>query len=112
MPTKHKDGHISVLLSYADDGFALNLPDIDVGVNFSGIDRKYKVVKSVIDKNNANAYTKFLELGAPQEASEEIQDVIRKAGELKFEEIGSVDKDNTTVTINMTNNSVILIELF
>ena len=112
MPTLHKDGHISVLLSYADDGFSLNLPNIDVDINFSGINRKYKVVKSVIDKNNANAYTKFLELGEPQDATPEIQDVIRKAGELNFEEIGNVDGENSVVTINMTNNSVILLELF
>lgn len=112
MPSKHEDGHISVLLCYADDAFNLDLPNVTFDINFSGIEREYKVKYSVIDKTNANCYTKFLELGSPQDASEEVKDVIRKAGELKYEDFGVVTPENPNVTLTMTNNAVVLIELF
>lgn len=113
MPSKHKeDGHMSVLMCYADDRFALDLPTRDFEVNFANLDKKYNVVKYVIDKEKANAYTKFLELGSPQDATEEQQQAIRDAGALKAEEIGTITPDNSVVKFEMKNNAVVLLELF
>jgi len=112
MPTKHKDGHISILLAYADDGFAIDLPDISFDIHIEGIDKTYTVKKQVIDKTNANCYTKFLELGSPQDASEKIQAIIREAGTLKVEDCGQITPENPYVNLAMTNNAVVLIELF
>lgn len=113
MPSRHKkDGHMSILMCYGDDGFVLPRPTKDFEIEMSGIDREYKVVKYVIDKTHANVYTKFLELGEPQDASEEIQKVIREAGALKAEECGTVTPESNTVYVEMENNAVVLLELF
>ncbi|MBQ6846742.1 MAG: hypothetical protein IJO61_06380, partial [Oscillospiraceae bacterium] len=81
-------------------------------IDLSGIDREYKIVKYVIDKNHANCYTKFLELGEPQDAPEDVQAIIRGAGTLKAEECGTVSPDNTIFNLKMENNAVVLLELF
>jgi len=113
MPSRHKDdGHMSVLMCYGDDGFVLPRPTKDFEIEFAGIDKKYNVVKYVIDKNNANCYTKFLELGEPQDAPEDIQAIIREAGTLKPEECGTVSPENITLNVRMENNAVVLLELY
>lgn len=112
MPTKHKDGHMSVLMVYADDRFELNLAEKNLEIDMSGLDREYKVFAYVIDKNHSNAYTKFVELGEPQNPSEEVKKQIREAGTLKAEKIGVVSPQNTVVEITAAENSVILLEFF
>ncbi|MBQ4517131.1 MAG: hypothetical protein II997_00920 [Clostridia bacterium] len=111
MPTKHKDGHYSVLLCYADDGFALDLPTHNFEINLSGLKGKYQVTQYVIDKDTANAYSKFVELGEPQNATEEQKKAIREAGTLKPESLGTVSKENPCVALTMQNNAVVLLEI-
>jgi len=100
------------LMCYGDDSFVLPRPDKEVKIEFSGLTDKYRVVKYVIDKTHANAYTKFLELGEPQEASEEIQHIIREAGALREVDIGTVSPENYVLSVPMKNNAVVLLELF
>ncbi|MBQ3225243.1 MAG: hypothetical protein IJB42_05995, partial [Oscillospiraceae bacterium] len=112
MPSRHKsDGHISILMCYGDDGFVLPRPTKDFEIEMSGIDKEYKVIKYVIDKTHANCYTKFLELGEPQDASEEIKEEIRRAGALVAEDAGTVSPENNILTLTMENNAVVLLEL-
>ncbi len=112
MPSRHaSDGHISVLLCYADPTFAVNLPEKTFDTVFEGLDKEYKVVKYVIDKTHANCYTKFCELGKPQDASEEIKEEIRRAGALVAEDAGTVSPENNVLTLTMENNAVVLLEL-
>ncbi len=112
MPTKHKDGHISALIAYADGKFKAELPEIDAPVYFNGIDRAYRAVKYVIDKNHANAIKKYKELGSPQNPTDEERKAIYDFGSLKCEEIGTVSPENPKVNLTLDNNAVVLIELF
>jgi len=113
LPSRHSaDGHMSILLCYADDTFTAKRPTDDFEVKFSNLDQEYKIVKYVIDKTHANAYTKFLELGGPQNASAEVQQQIRDAGALVAEECGTVSPQNEFITLTMTENAVVLLELY
>ena len=112
MPTKHADGHISVLLAYGDDFFKRDLADRPVKIDLSGLDRAYQVKTWRIDKQNANAYTKFLELGSPQDPTEEQKELIRQAGTLQMEDLCTVAPQNPIVELVMENNSVVLLELY
>lgn len=113
MPSRHTtDGHMSILLCYGDDGFALPRPTKEFVFEMSGIDKTYRVEKYVIDKTHANAYTKFVELGEPQNPSEEIKQQIREAGALKAEPVGIITPADNKVAVTMENNAVVLLELF
>ncbi len=107
-----EDGHMSILMCYADDSFTLKRETDDFEVRFSNLEKEYKIVKYVIDKTHANVYTKFLELGSPQDASPEIQKQIRDAGALCAEECGYVSPENEIITLTMEENAVVLLELF
>lgn len=111
MPTGHADGHISVLMAYGDDFFKRQLEDKQVQIDLSGLDRKYSVKLWRIDKNHANVYTKFLELGSPQDPTEEQKEQIRQAGALQAECLGTVTPENSMIRFSMTNNAVVLLEL-
>lgn len=111
-PTRHNDGHLSCLLSYADQYLMLDLPDLTFDVVFDGLDGEYKVTKYVIDKTHANVYTKFLELGSPQNPTEEIKRKIREAGELREEYAGTVSPESNTLSITMENHAVVLLEAY
>lgn len=73
---------------------------------------KLGVEKYVIDKTHANAYTKFVELGEPQNPSEEVKQAIREAGALKLEPVGVITPADNKVSVTMDNNAVVLLELF
>lgn len=94
------------------DGFLLPRPTKEFVFEMSGINQDYRVVKYLTDKNHANAYTKFVEFGEPQNPSEEIKQQIRVAGALKPEEAGVISPDNNKVKVTMENNAVVLLELF
>lgn len=112
MPTKHADGHFSVLLCYADGEFRLALPDMKVPVKFEGIDKEYKVISYTIDKNHANAITKYRELGCPDNPTEEEKQIIREFASLHPENIGKISPSNNALTLDMEQNAVVLLELF
>ena len=113
LPSRHRaDGHMSILMCYADDAFSAKRDTADFQVKFSGLDKEYRIEKYIIDKTHANAYTKFLQLGQPQNPSPEIRQQIRDAGALTAEVCGTVSPGNDTVTVTMTENAVVLLELY
>lgn len=112
MPTKHPDGHMSVLLAYGDDALKRQLSDLNVQIDLRGLDRTYNGKIWRIDKENANGYTKFLELGSPQDPTGEQKAQIRQAGTLQAEALPAVDPENPVVSFPMKNNSVVLLELY
>ena len=71
----------------------------------------YRVTGWLIDSKNANAYTKFLELGSPAAPTEAQLSEIRSAGTLKPVSLGCITAENNTVTVTMENNAVVLLEL-
>jgi beta-xylosidase len=99
-------------MCYADDAFSAKRDTADFQVKFSGLDKEYRIEKYIIDKTHANAYTKFLDLGQPQNPSPEIRQQIRDAGALTAEVCGTVSPGNDTVTVTMTENAVVLLELY
>lgn len=111
MPTKHEDGHISVLLCYADDIFTRQLKPATADIEFAGITGDYKVTGWRIDADHANAIRKFKELGQPAEPTEEQKAAIREFGSLKPEDMGTVTAESPTITIKMENNATLLLEL-
>ena len=112
MPTKHADGHMSILLCYADDAFIRQLKPLSVDVTFAGITDSYTVTGWRIDADHANAIRKFKELGQPAEPTEEQKAAIREFGALKPETLGTVTPENPVLNIKMENNATVLLELF
>ena len=112
MPTKHPDGHISILMAYGDDFLKRQLADKEVQIDLSGLAGKYSAKLWRIDKNHANCYTKFLELGSPQDPTEEQKEIIRAAGTLKEENLGTVSPENNILRFAMIQNATVLVELY
>ncbi len=112
MPTKHSDGHISTLICYADGEFRINLPAAETEVKFENIDKAYNVIRYVIDKNNANAITKYNELGCPDNPTDAQKKEISDFASLMPENIGKVSPENNSVSFTMEQNAVVLLELF
>ncbi len=112
MATRHtSDGHISVLLCYGDDGFTLSRPTRDFELELCGLPGKCRTVKYTIDKTHANVYSKFLELGEPQDADEATKALIREAGKLIPEAQKYLSPEDHTLTLEMENNAVVLLEI-
>jgi len=111
MPTKHADGHMSILLCYADDAFTRQLKPLSVDVTFAGITKDYTVTGWRIDADHANAIRKFKELGQPADPTEEQKAAIREFGALKPEALGTVTAENPVLTVKMENNATLLLEL-
>ena len=95
-----------------DDFLKRQLEDKEIRIDLAGLEGSYRVKLWRIDKNNANVYTKFLELGSPQDPTEEQKEQIRQAGALQEERLGTVTPENPVVSFAMTNNSVVLLELY
>ncbi len=112
MPTRHADGHMSILLCYADDAFTRQLKPLSVDVTFAGITGKYTVTGWRIDADHANAIRKFKELGQPAEPTEEQKAAIREFGALKPETLGTVSAEDPILTVKMENNATLLLELY
>ncbi len=112
MPTRHEDGHMSVLLCYADDAFLRQLKPANLEIEFSGLSGKYRVTGWRIDADHANAIRKFKELGEPANPTEEQKAAIREFAALKPEDLGVVTADNPIFTVKMDNNATLLLELY
>ena len=111
MATRHEDGHLSVLLGYADDNFTRRLKPLVNTVEFSGLQGQYKVTGWRIDADHANAIRKFKELGQPADPTEEQKAAIREFGALKPEDLGTVSPENPILPLHMENNATLLLEL-
>lgn len=112
MPTKHEDGHISILMAYADDDMIRDLESSETTVEVMGLDKTYRVSKYVIDAEHANGIFKYRQLGCPDAPDDAQKKAIREFSELKEENAGFVSAQNNAITFEMCNNSVILLELY
>lgn len=112
MPTKHVDGHMSILMSYANDDLNPNIESCETTVEVLGLDRTYRVRKYIIDAEHANAIYKYRQLGCPDEPTEEQKKAIREFGELKEEDVGKVSAEENSIQFEMPGNSVVLLELY
>ncbi len=112
LPSRHKDGHFSILLSYADDAFERVLRSITADVAFDGLGGTFRVTGWRIDADHANAIRKFNELGKPQNPTEEQKEQIREFGRLKPEDLGTVSPENPVLHLPLENNTTILLELY
>lgn len=111
MPTSHEDGHMSILLGYADDRFEKQLEDYTVSMDIKGIDREYDVKLYILDQNHANAYKKYCDLGKPDQPTEEQMQAIRSFACLAPINWGKISPDKPEITFTMTNNATVLMEL-
>lgn len=112
MPTSHDNGHMSILLGYADDRFEKELDDYVVSMDMKGLEKSYDVNLYIIDKDHANAYKKYCDLGKPDNPTEAEKQAIRDFACLTPINWGTISPDASQVTFTMTNNATILIELF
>ena len=111
MPTRHEDGHMSVLLCYADDAFTRALKPAELEIEFAGLTGKYQVTGWRIDADHANAIRKYKELGLPQNPTEEQKAAIRAFGSLKPEDLGVVSPENALFNLHVEDNTTMLLEL-
>lgn len=111
MPTRHEDGHLSVLLCYADDAFTRQLKPAELEIEFAGLSGKFQVTGWRIDADHANAIRKFKELGLPQNPTEEQKAAIREYGSLKPEDLGTVSPENALFNLHVEDNTTMLLEL-
>ena len=111
MPTRHADGHLSILLCYADDDMIRDLESAQVTLELSGLDKTYRVSQYLIDADHANGIAKYRELGCPDDPTEEEKAAIMDFATLKSTDAGIVSADKNTLTLTMANNSVVLLEL-
>ena len=112
LPTRHRDGHYSVLLCYADDAFRRLLRPITMGIEFNGLPGSFRVTGWRIDADHANAIRKFNELGKPSDPTEEQMEAIREFGRLKPEDLGTVSPEAPVLDLPLDNNTTILLELY
>ena len=111
MATRHEDGHLSILLGYADDNFTRRLKPLVNTITFAGLTKPCRVTGWRIDADHANAIRKFKELGQPAEPTEEQKAAIREFGALKPEDLGIVVPESPTMEFRMENNATLLLEL-
>lgn len=107
-PTRHPDGHLSVLLAYSSQHFDYELNDLPINMRIEGFTGTHRYRKWVIDKNHSNSYSAYLSLGSPDNPTEQQKQQIINLGSNSFSEGEMSD----TVDFTMTNNSVILIEIY
>jgi len=111
MPTRHADGHMSILLGYADDALIRQLKPLNTTLNLEGLTKRCRVTGWRIDADHANAIRKFKELGQPENPTEEQMAAIREFGALKPEDLGTVDPENPEIAIRLENNATLLLEI-
>ena len=102
---------MSILLGYADDRFEQDLEDYTVSMDMKGLEKSYDVKMYILDKDHANAYKKYCDLGKPDNPTEEQKQQIREFACLAPINYGKVSLENSQITFTMTNNATVLIEL-
>ncbi|MDD4690450.1 MAG: glycosyl hydrolase [Eubacteriales bacterium] len=112
-PTTDTNGKITIMTYYTDDDLDNVQEDKDITLSINGIDGIYKMTKYCIDETHCNSYTKFKELGSPYNPDQWQREVIGQAGKVAPMEppCGIVADGKYEIDLNMTNDSMYLIEL-
>ena len=111
MPSRHEDGHMSILMAYGDDDMIRQLTPGDVTLELHGLDKAYRVRRYLIDSEHANAIAKYRELGCPDAPTEDQKAAIMAASRLESLDMGTVSPENNTLEFTLKNNSVLLLDL-
>lgn len=106
------DDHLQVLVWHYHDVEG-NTPQATVNLNLEGLPegKQIQITEHRIDKNHANAYTKWLEMGSPQNPSEKQIQSLHEASEIDvipYESMVSTN-GNISMEITMPRQSVTLL---
>ncbi len=127
VPTKHKDGRISVVLynktnidisnreKREKENTIIACGDEIVTLHFNKLlDKKYFLVKYRIDENNANPYPLWKEMGEPASPNDDQLHLLRQKQEISIEqqpEAIEINKGDYKETIHLPASSVCLVKL-
>lgn len=107
IPTKNEQGNYSVLLTYSNDTFEENIPDIAEELNFEDDISGKKVTVYCIDKNTTNPYRLYQKMGVSEIGEKEVV-LLREEGNIKpVAEFDAKEK----ISLNLTANCTYLVEV-
>ncbi len=107
IPTKNENGDYSVLVTYSDEYFKEDLPEITEKLVFEDNVENKKVTIYCIDKETTNPYRLYERMGMPEIGENEIK-VLREEGKIK--PIAEFNANNE-VQLKLTANCVYLVEV-
>lgn len=109
IPTTDENKNLSVMVSYSDDDFSENLPEIEETITFDESIIGKKVTIWCIDKNHINPYRAYQKMGVEVPSDEQIA-LLREESRLKpISEYIVKEKEN--VALKLTANSCILVTI-
>lgn len=107
VPTADENKNLSVLVSYSNDDFNENLPEMEETVAFDENIIGKKVTVWCIDKEHTNTYRAYQKMGVDIPSDEQIT-LLREEGRLK-PITQYTAKENEKIPLKLTANSVFLI---
>lgn len=112
LPTADNKGQLSVMLAYASEHFDTTLPSLSHALTFDGLHGLHTVRIWRIDDNHTNPL-RFAEAnGIGHTPSNEELILLRREGTIKpFAELNWDFSKNSTITVEMDNNALLLIEI-
>lgn len=112
LATGSDDGKISLMLAYASQNFNMELADVKENLKFEGVSGKHTVRIWCIDEKHTNPYALSLRENIGNDPTPEQIERMREEGILKpiSETVADFDVDNT-VSVEFTNNALVLVEI-
>ena len=106
VPTKDENGDIAVMLTYCDEYFKEDIPEIEETVTFEDDIVGKNVTVWCIDKNTTNPYRMWQRDGEPKIEDDELKK-LREEGKLK--PFATFKATDNSVKLNLTANSTYLV---
>ena len=101
IPTRNENGDYAVLMTYSDDEFSPELPEITEELVFDRDVSGKTATIYCIDANTANAYRLYEKLGKPEPVSDEQIKMLKEAGTIKpVAQFPASEKINLTLRPN------------
>jgi len=112
LPTADGKGQLSVMLAYASEHFDTELPSLSQSLTFDGLTGRHDVRIWRIDDNHTNPLRFAQANGIGHTPSEEALVLLRKEGTIvPYAEFSRDFSGDNTVTVEMDNNALVLIEI-
>lgn len=105
------NGKIAILLSYAQEHFKDDHPDLKDTLTIEGLQGSYNVTISKIDRDHACPYTTFIREQMPDIPTEEQRARLMELAQVQPETLLIKAEGSAKLTIECTTNALILIEL-
>ena len=105
------DGEIAILLSYAQENFREEHPDLKDTVIIEGLQGDYNVTVSKIDRDHACPYTTFIREQMPDIPTEEQRARLMELAQVQPETLLIKAEGSAKLPVECTTNALILIEL-